>query len=100
MMSFKCSKECHPDTHRGKISPSDIRKKSRFCHSNGITEERNPLPASEKGYKIDYKSFTVVKKLQKSNRWRKFKRRKSTKNCVHGLLHERVDVKKFLEKYL
>ena len=40
MMSFKFSKECHPDIYRGKISSSNIKKK---------------------GYKIDYKSFSVVK---------------------------------------
>ena len=74
MMSFKCSKECHPDTYRGKISPSDIIKK--------------------KGYKIDYKSFSVVKNCKNLIDGENLTEEKRTKNCVHGLLHERADVKK------
>ena len=76
MMSFKCSKECHPDTYRWKISPSDIRKK---------------------GYKIDYKSFSVVKNIKNLIDGENLKEEKRTKNCVHGMLHERTDVKNSLK---
>ena len=79
MMPCKCYKECHPDTYRGKISPSNI---------------------SKKGYKIDYKSFSAVKNCKNLIDGENLKEEKRAKNCVHGLLHERVGVKKFLEKDL
>ena len=80
----------------------------QWCHVNVLknaiqihTEERYPLQTSaKKGYKIDYKSFSAVKNCKNLIDGENLKEEKRTKNCVHGLLHERVGVKKFLEKYL
>ena len=80
----------------------------QWCHSNVLknaiqihTEERYPLLTSEKkGYKIDYKSFSVVKNCKNLIDGENLTEEKRTKNCVHGLLHERADVKKIPWKIL
>ena len=59
--------------------------------------QRKDIPfrhQKKKGYKIDYKSFSVVKNCKNLIDGENLKEEKSTKNCVHGLLHEKADVKK------
>ena len=51
----------------------------------------------KKGYKIDYKSFSVVKNCKNLIDRENLQEEKRTKNCVHGLLHERTDVKNSLK---
>ena len=62
--------------------------------------QRKDIPfrhQEKKGYKIDYKSFSVVKNCKNLIDGENLKEKKRTKNCVHRLLHERTDVKNSLK---